>query len=438
MLLLLWLQVWVTGAGADGTMATGKAGGTLTIKVEWGVLKVPMDEIDLMDLCPVREEVMANLGGRVNREIEGLEGKEADAAEAALVALGWPALEYLQPLAESSQGNRAERLWRIVQAIQQRGARPSIDRVQGPGLAIRGWVQSESFTLDGKAVTIARTALVRRVNRRERAGGIILRMTDGSVIAGKFAKGTIKVGGSDVALEKVRTIVIAPGGKARIEADKVYEGKIDAATISFETAFGALDLPVKSIGAAMRADWSMYNSPAPDAQGCIRDWLVYGNLPQENDEFEKNHLDAVDEAAVVPTIDEEMFGRKWIAFGSPRADVALLEALPKERKENFVAYGAVYIRAQRTTPTILNVSSDDGVRVWLNGALIHSNHVHRGVTEWGDHVSVTLQAGWNRVLLKVDNGGGPSGWRFQLLDESNRPMKEFMLSLKPPPIFLGR
>ena len=435
MLLLLLLQVAVTGP--DGAVRQGKADGSITIKLDWATLKVPMAEVDVMDLCPVREAVLADLGARVNREVERLDGAEADAAESALIAFGWPAIEYLQPIAESAQGSRVERLARIVQTIQQRGPRPSIDRIQGPGLAVRGWITGESLTLDGKAIAINEIARLRRLTPRDRATGIVIRMTDGSVLAGSFGKGSLKAGGSDVALDKIRTLVIAPGGKAKIETGKTIEGKIETATVPFESPFGSLDLPVKSIGAAMRADWLPYNSPAPDAEGCLRDWLVYGNLKQENDEFEKNHFDAVEESSLVPEPDEEMFGRKWIAYASPRSDISILEALPKERKENFIAYGALYLRTNETTTCTMFVNSDDGVRVWMNGVLVHSNHVHRGVNDWVDRVGVTLQAGWNRVLLKVDNGAGPSGWRMRFTDVAEKPRK-FVVSLKPPPIFLGR
>ena len=57
---------------------------------------------------------------------------------------------------------------------------------------------------------------------------------------------------------------------------------------------------------------------------------------------------------------------------------------------------------------MLEIGSDDGVKVWLNGELVHSNNVMRGVTTGEDKVKVNLKKQWNELLLKVTNGAG--GW----------------------------
>ncbi len=55
------------------------------------------------------------------------------------------------------------------------------------------------------------------------------------------------------------------------------------------------------------------------------------------------------------------------------------------------------------------VSSDDGVRVWINGKLVHSNFVSRGITQGVDAVKAQLRKGENELLIKVANGSGPDG-----------------------------
>jgi hypothetical protein len=56
--------------------------------------------------------------------------------------------------------------------------------------------------------------------------------------------------------------------------------------------------------------------------------------------------------------------------------------------------------------TELLIGSDDGVKVWLNGELVHNNHAHRGLTLDQDRVRVKLRKGINWLLVKVENGGG--------------------------------
>ena len=67
----------------------------------------------------------------------------------------------------------------------------------------------------------------------------------------------------------------------------------------------------------------------------------------------------------------------------------------------------------RTTgPRPLLLGSDDGVRVWVNGGLVHTNPTYRAAEPDLDRVSVRLLKGWNRVLVKDLQGAG--GWGFYL------------------------
>lgn len=74
----------------------------------------------------------------------------------------------------------------------------------------------------------------------------------------------------------------------------------------------------------------------------------------------------------------------------------------------------VYVRTrlwvERAGPARLEIGSDDGVKVWLNGALVHSKMAIRPVTPGEDVVEVNLSQGWNALMLKIVQGGG--GWGF--------------------------
>lgn len=74
----------------------------------------------------------------------------------------------------------------------------------------------------------------------------------------------------------------------------------------------------------------------------------------------------------------------------------------------------VYVRAsvwsETARPARLEVGSDDGVKVWLNGSLVHTARLVRGHTPLEDKVPVHLAAGWNTLLLKVVQCRG--GWAF--------------------------
>lgn len=74
---------------------------------------------------------------------------------------------------------------------------------------------------------------------------------------------------------------------------------------------------------------------------------------------------------------------------------------------------AAYLRTRIWSPIAqdarLEVGSDDGVKVWLNGELVHANNASRPVSPGDDKVTVKLREGWNPMLMKVTNGGGDWG-----------------------------
>jgi hypothetical protein len=80
--------------------------------------------------------------------------------------------------------------------------------------------------------------------------------------------------------------------------------------------------------------------------------------------------------------------------------------------EQVIAYGLAYVYSPETRPTHILLGSDDGVRVWLDDELVHSNAAYRGAYPDQDKVKVDLKKGWNKVLIKVLQGAG--GWGFYL------------------------
>jgi len=75
---------------------------------------------------------------------------------------------------------------------------------------------------------------------------------------------------------------------------------------------------------------------------------------------------------------------------------------------------AAYMRTRIFSPVEqdarLELGSDDSIKVWLNGKLVHANYANRGMSPRQDLVNVKLRKGANELLLKVvDNEGG---WAF--------------------------
>ena len=74
--------------------------------------------------------------------------------------------------------------------------------------------------------------------------------------------------------------------------------------------------------------------------------------------------------------------------------------------DNHVAYGSIAFHSPRQQNTQLYVGSDDAVKVWLNGVLVHSNPIDRASSNYQDAFPVTLKQGKNILLVAVYEQAG--------------------------------
>jgi formylglycine-generating enzyme required for sulfatase activity len=74
------------------------------------------------------------------------------------------------------------------------------------------------------------------------------------------------------------------------------------------------------------------------------------------------------------------------------------------------------IHASEAMKVNVGIGSDDGVAIWLNGKLVHSNNVPRITQVNQDRLTLDFNAGENRLLMKVFNLGGGHGFAFSILD----------------------
>ncbi len=77
----------------------------------------------------------------------------------------------------------------------------------------------------------------------------------------------------------------------------------------------------------------------------------------------------------------------------------------REEIYEHIVYGSVSLESPRRQETTMFVGSDDAVKVWLNGKLVHQALVHRGAGDYQDFFPVTLKQGKNVLLVAVDNRG---------------------------------
>jgi hypothetical protein len=85
----------------------------------------------------------------------------------------------------------------------------------------------------------------------------------------------------------------------------------------------------------------------------------------------------------------------------------LLKAIGGEQR---VAYALTWVHSEAEQPARLELGTDDGVKAWLNGRLVHANNVARAAKPYTDKTDFALKPGWNPLLLKITQNDSP--WEF--------------------------
>jgi HEAT repeat protein len=151
-------------------------------------------------------------------------------------------------------------------------------------------------------------------------------------------------------------------------------------------------------GDVARRAWALRLKPSSGAS-FIRDWVVCGPYRQAG----IVGAQAVFNIAFGPEKPSQKVEWKTVA---PADQVSLSALFPGA--ENCVAYLRTRILAPEACRAVLLMGSDDGIKAWLNGRVVHSNNVDRGQVVDQDATPIQLNKGANELVLKITQGGG--GW----------------------------
>jgi CubicO group peptidase (beta-lactamase class C family) len=163
--------------------------------------------------------------------------------------------------------------------------------------------------------------------------------------------------------------------------------------------------------------------PAVPENGFLTKWLMLGPIPIlpttdtlpihgtsmkvffENDQLGGESTVAAAKGASV-RIGNASYQWRYVEFPHNLLDLTKVFA----KKDTMVAYGYTEIEAGVASKQFMTVGSDDAIRIWLNGKLIHDTWIFRGLAQDDDQITLDLKPGRNRLLVKVLNAWG--GWGF--------------------------
>ena len=114
----------------------------------------------------------------------------------------------------------------------------------------------------------------------------------------------------------------------------------------------------------------------------------------------------------------------------------------REEIYDHIVYGSVVLDSPEAQQTTMLVGSDDAVKVWLNGALVHQAVVTRGASDYQDFFPVTLKQGKNVLLVALDNSGhggfsGFFGFASDAKYEVSQPGINFAFSTETTQVQVG-
>jgi hypothetical protein len=170
----------------------------------------------------------------------------------------------------------------------------------------------------------------------------------------------------------------------------------------------------------------------------VRNWMVLGPFPYEREEYAGEEYQAVIEddsflggAEAGLTAAEpgtEAAGVTWrrheppVESGFPQT---IDLAKTYDGLEYALAYAVAHVYSEKEARGYsIYLGSDDYVKVWLNGQLIHTwAERSRGIVQDDDKIEgIALRKGWNKIVVKCVNL--KSGWGFilRIADRRDRPL----------------
>jgi len=178
------------------------------------------------------------------------------------------------------------------------------------------------------------------------------------------------------------------------------------------------------------------NDPAshPAEAEFLRSWLLNGFHEDISDNFwyylTTNYL-GVTESMINPTDGQIMGGNTWttVNSGSPYVDMSAHDA------QDFgvcYAFARVYSASAQTCELWLGY--EDGARVWLNGTEVLYDNVYGGYEADISKIGVTLNAGENRLLIKVSEWMGSHGFSARFCQTDGGPVSGLSFDPAPEPI----
>lgn len=160
--------------------------------------------------------------------------------------------------------------------------------------------------------------------------------------------------------------------------------------------------------------------------GCITTWRIAGPFTVD----QKDGLALID-VPLGPEVEGATTDWKNPPAPSKPESAWQIDLLKAFGGNNRVAYAKASVWSEKAQKVRLEIGSDDGVKVMLNGKQVFAKNQVRRFIANEDKVKTELKQGENTLLLKITQGGGDWAFSMRIRDEKGGAIEG--LSLTAPP-----
>ncbi|HYG35547.1 MAG TPA: HEAT repeat domain-containing protein [Clostridia bacterium] len=292
--------------------------------------------------------------------------------------------------------------------------------------AIRTLCDTTDVELLEDLVGVAQRAKEDNIRTLATAGGVRLATQEesGNISTGQRVAALRALLSVAARVEDKRMVLAGLGELPDPEALRVIEPVLEDAAVKSEAARAAVKVAEALPGREARSSVAVLKKGMATADDTTRqvmeaaikriednadyitDWQVAGPYQQAGKDYSAL-FDIVfpPETGNAPDV-------RWQAMpaGTDAKRPFVMDLLKLFGSQQAVAYARTWIHCDQEQQVLMEFGSDDGAKVWLNEKQVYAVNVPRALSPGSDRVNLPLHAGWNLLLLKINQLN--QGWEF--------------------------
>jgi tetratricopeptide (TPR) repeat protein len=188
--------------------------------------------------------------------------------------------------------------------------------------------------------------------------------------------------------------------------------------------FGKEEVAAKLAAEANVADMERDEAAAWD--GLVEEWEIAGPFRSLGNEISHGPSYGPVQAGATQTLAEPTIPQNttWRST-NPQRELGVIRVgavlgLSTQETAGQFAYARTTLSSAEERRVTLCLGSDDSVRVWVNGELVHSYTEARSLALDQDRIPVTFKKGANKILMKIGNNTDAWSFAFRVAPENER------------------